>query len=374
MRFKIDREKLLNLLQTVQGAVAVERRLPKPILSNLLLTVKDNTLAITATDLEAEIIAWTTINDVSQEGTTTVSARRMIDIARLSPENTPIDFALENDRLLIRFGRSRYNLSTLPADDFPTTSTITDQQTVQCPAAVLKQLLQLVQFSMAQEAARPALMGTLIELNPGKIKTVATDGHRLALAEHSLQCDVSEQHQITVPRKPITTLNRLLSNSDAMVNIDIGSNVARFNLDHAVLTSKLIDGAFPDYEDAIPDISTSNHKLNINREDLRTALNRISVMFGDANRSVRLSLAEEDTPLLSLSAEDIQAGDAQEELDVAYSGLPIQINFNVTYLIDILSTLSQETVELIFSDAYKGCLMRPQDSAGCLFVVMPIRT
>ena len=367
MRFKIGRKDLLEQLQILQGTI--ERRLPQPILSNLLLTVKDNTLSITAINLEIELVTWTIVEDVSEEGRTTVSGRKLIDITRLSPENTPIDIALKDDRLLIQFGRSRYNLSTLPAHDFPTTTAITNQQSIRCSQSVLKQLIHLTQFSIASETARAMLMGALIEINPGKIKVVATDGHRLAMATHTMQCDVSEQCQIIMPRKPVATLNRLFDDGKKTITIDIGSNVVRFTFDNAILTSKLIDGTFPDYEVAIPDANECNRRITANRDDLRTAFLRLSI-FGDTNRSLGLSLAEKDTTLLSLSTEDIQEGNAREELDVIYSGTPMQAKFNVTYLIDIFNVLDQENVHLMFSD--KGCLIRPQGSAECLFVVMPI--
>ena len=369
MEFTITREVLLDVLHIVHSVV--ERRQSQLILANILLKIEDNILSVTATDQETEIVAWVNL-DESQSGTVTVPARKMTDIARLSPENTRLHFSLIKEKMLIRFGRSRYNLSTLPAEDFPTTKIITDKQSVQCQQGDLKRLIHLTQFSMAQDDVRYWLNGLMLEISSEKITTVATDGHRLAKAEYHVESNLSKPCRVIIPKKSINALSRLLKGGDDIVNMEIGSNAIQFNLNGTVLTSKLIDGKFPDYENAIPNADDCDKKINIDRDILRVALTRVSVLSNETLRTIRLELKSEEIGLLDITAENRETEDAQEELEVEYSGEPLLIGFNATYLIDVLSVIPSETVKIMISDANKGCLIVPQDTTECLFVVMPV--
>lgn len=367
MNFSISREALLKPLQTIVGVV--ERRQTLPILSNLLMSVSNKNLSITATDLEVEIIAKIDLEN-AEEGDITIPARKLVDICRALPDAAMIDFLLDTDkdRVVLRSGKSRFNLSTLPVSDFPSLDDITAQFRFNLPQRVLKRLIEKTHFAMAQQDVRYYLNGLLLEASPGMVRTVATDGHRLALCQHECEVKPTGILQIIIPRKGVVELAKLLTDSDEPVEIIIGNNHLRIKLNEYVFTSKLIDGRFPDYERVIP--KNSDKKIIAGRETLRQALVRTSILSNEKYRGIRFNLS---TDLLQAQANNPEMEEAEEDIDVAYQGSNLEIGFNVSYILDALGTIQDDEVLLELGDATSSCVITPQQDPSCTYVIMPMR-
>lgn len=367
MKFSVDRETLLKPLQIVQGVV--ERRQTLPILSNVLLVLRDGELSITATDMEVELVAHASLGQ-SEDGEITVPARKFIDICRTLPAEALIEFKTEADRAIIKSGRSRFNLSTLPATDYPNTEMLSEALSFEMDQAGLKTLIDLTQFAMAHQDVRYYLNGLLLEISPDGMRSIATDGHRLAMAELKVDCKLDEPRQIIVPRKAVAELARLLSSEEGTVQLEIGANAVRLSLPDLQLTSKLIDGRFPDYERVIPEIDECDKVIVIERDLLRQCLTRASILSNEKYRAIRLSL---DSGVLRIVANNPDQEEAEDELEVDYSGDPLEVGFNVSYLIDALATLPSDTARLLLTDASSSCLILCEGRDDCQYVVMPMR-
>lgn len=364
MKLRAARDVLLQPLQAVIGVV--ERRQTMPILSNVLLVARDRMLSITATDLEVELVAQTEL-DVETGGEITVSGRKLLDICRALPDDAIVEINASADKLHVRSGRSKFTLATLPATEFPTIEDIKAGQTIQLPQAVLIRLIEKTHFSMAQQDVRYYLNGMLLETSGKHVRTVATDGHRLALCEAELDGDAMVEQQIIVPRKGVLELQRLM-NGEGMLNIELGPNHLRIQLDGIRFTSKLIDGRFPEYERVIPKDSTN--ELRADREILRAALQRTAILSNEKYRGIRLIIRDGG---IVLQAHNPEQEEAEEELEVSYSGDDIEIGFNVNYLLDALGAVDGDTVTLSVQDSNSSCLIRDPASDDCKFVVMPMR-
>ena len=364
MKFSAQREVILKPLQTVIGVV--ERRQTMPILANVLLSAHDGNLAVTASDLEVELKASIEL-EVEAEGDITVPGRKLLDICRALPEGANIKFALSGDRVTVRSGRSRFTLCTLPATEFPTVEEINARHSVKLTQAQAKRLLEKTHFAMAQQDVRYYLNGLLLELDDGKLRAVATDGHRLALCEIELDEAPSGSHQVIVPRKGVMELQRLLD-GDAEVVISIGSNHLRVEVGHIRFTSKLIDGRFPEYSRVIPQSIGSS--LTADRDLLRQALHRTSILSNEKYRGIRLELKSEG---LTIQANNPEQEEAEEEVEVDYSGEPLEIGFNVNYLLDALGAVDGGSVVVGLSDSNSSCLISSPDSETAKYVVMPMR-
>ncbi len=363
MKFTAAREALLKPLQAVIGVV--ERRQTMPILANVLIIAKDGRLSVTATDLEVELVADAEVT-TQTGGEITVSGRKLLDICRAVPEGSEIKVSLSGEKLAVRAGRSRFNLATLPAAEFPVVEDIKAGQTVQVAQSILGRLIEKTYFSMAQQDVRYYLNGMLLETGGKYLRAVATDGHRLALCQEKLEKSVEEQ-QVIVPRKGVLELQRLLS-GEGDVNIELGSNHVRIQLDGIRFTSKLIDGRFPEYDRVIPKLSSN--ELKADRSSFRGALQRTAILSNEKYRGIRLVIRDSG---VVLQAHNPEQEEAEEELEVEYSGEDIEIGFNVNYLLDALGAVEGDAVTLSVQDSNSSCLIRQPDNDDCTFVVMPMR-
>ncbi len=364
MKFSAARETLLKPLQTVVGVV--ERRQTMPILSNVLLSTQGSKLSITATDLEVEMVAEA---EVKSDGTgdITVPGRKLHDIFRALPEGTSVEFNLSGDRLTIKSGRSRFTLSTLRAADFPTIDEIGAKQTLRLNKADLRRLVEKTHFSMAQQDVRYYLNGLLLETEKKRLRAVATDGHRLALSEVDLLAPATRDEQLIVPRKGVLELSRLLD-GDGEVEVALGANHVRVQLDGVRLTSKLIDGRFPEYSRVVP--AQPKNILKADRNLFRQALQRTAILSNEKYRGVRLELAPNS---VVLQANNPEQEEAVETLEVEYAGDAMEIGFNVNYLLDAMAAVDSEQVEFGVTDGNSSCLIREPGGDRTKFVVMPMR-
>ena len=366
MKFTIRQEQLIQPLQ-MTGSI-VERRHATPILSNILFRVTPQQLSITGTDLEVEMITHINL-DNAQPGETTLPARKMIDICRALPAETDIEIDVTGGRATIRSGKSRFTLSTLPSSEFPELNELADNLLeFSLPQKELKQLIDNTSFSMAQQDVRYFLNGICMEIGDGCLRTVATDGHRLAMCSLPFEQTITEEYQVIIPRKAIVELSRLLVEPESPVAIQIGKNYLKFTFSSLVFSVKLIDGQFPDYQRVIP-INNQN-KLIADRVELIQALKRASILSNEKYRSIRLNFTENT---LRVFAHNQEQEEAEEEVQVQYQGDDLEIGFNVTYLLDALQAVSDQQVKILFGDPNSSCLITCSDQAECSYVVMPMR-
>ncbi len=365
MKFTTSRSTLLKPVQAVIGVV--ERRQTMPILANLLLVAKGNELSVTATDLEVELVAKVHIDKINAAGEITVPGRKLLDICRALPDDASVQIETDGERLIVKSGRSRFALGTLPATDFPVVEDIQAVHTLELSQGELRGLLEKTQFAMAQQDVRYYLNGLLLETGKKVIRAVATDGHRLAICEVPLVDQKVGAHQVIIPRKGVQELQRLLTAEDT-VTLTIGSNHVRATIGDIRFTSKLIDGRFPDYDRVIP--KPQANILRADRDVLRAALQRAAILSNEKYRGVRLELA---SAMLRIQANNPDQEEAQDEIEVEYSGEPIEIGFNVNYLLDALAAVEGTQVQLGLVDAGSSCLISSPDGKGARYVVMPMR-
>ena len=364
MKFTAAREALLKPLQAVIGVV--ERRQTMPILANVLLVAKDGNVAVTATDLEVELVANAEV-EVEGAGEVTVPGRKLLDICRALPEEASLSIALSGEKLAIKSGRSKFSLVTLPAAEFPSVEDIKAGQTIEVSQEVLGRLIEKTHFSMAQQDVRYYLNGLLVETDGKHLRAVATDGHRLALCQVKLDGKKMPEQQVIVPRKGVLELQRLMS-GEGDVDLQLGSNHIRIELEGIRFTSKLIDGRFPEYERVIPQ-DTSN-QLSADRDLFKGALQRTAILSNEKYRGIRLIIRDSG---VVLQAHNPEQEEAEEELEVAYKGDDIEIGFNVNYLLDALGAIESAEVTLSVVDSNSSCLLREPGNDDCKYVVMPMR-
>jgi DNA polymerase-3 subunit beta len=365
MKLAISRESFLRPLQAVIGVV--ERRQTMPILADVLLVARDGALTVTGTDLEVELVAEATADSVSVPGEIAVPGRKLLDICRTLPDAASIAVQLDGDRLVVKSGRSRFVLATLPATEFPVIEKLEATSRLKLLQKDFGRLLDQTQFSMAQQDVRYYLNGLLLETSKKRLRAVATDGHRLAMCDIMLENQDVTNGQIIVPRKGVLELHRLLGN-DEEIDVSIGSNHLRAVMGTTRFTSKLIDGRFPDYERVIP--SNAGNTMTANRELLRHALQRAAILSNEKYRGVRLELGKD---ILKIQANNPDQEEARDEIEVNYNGEPMEVGFNVTYLLDALAAVDGEEVELLFVDPNSSCLIRAPGNDRSRFVVMPMR-
>jgi DNA polymerase-3 subunit beta len=365
MKFSIQRENLLKPLQQIIGVV--ERRQTLPVLGNVLVQSGDKGLTLTATDLEVELVA-TIEQSVDEGGEVTLPARKLFDICRALPEGSTLEINIEQERALVKSGRSRFTLSTLPAGDFPVIEEMKTALSFTLPEKALKEIIERTHFAMAQQDVRYYLNGLMLEVDTDALRAVATDGHRLAMSEVAVETGVGEPTQIIVPRKGVQELLRSLESSDAEVRLALGTNHIRINTPELQVTSKLIDGRFPDYERVMP--KGGDKVITAETTGLRQALSRTSILSNEKYRGIRLSL---DNNSLRIQAHNPEQEEAEEELEINYSADPLEIGFNVTYLLDALSALPGDEVRILLSDANSSCLIDDPEGGPNRYVVMPMR-
>jgi DNA polymerase III subunit beta len=364
MKFSAERETILAPLQAVIGVV--ERRQTMPILANVLVVGRADQLLITATDLEVELVAKTSVT-LQQPGEVTLPGRKLLDIIRALPDKAQVTISVEGERATVRSGKSRFTLTTLPATEFPTVDDIRAQQALSISQAALKRLLDKTHFSMAQQDVRYYLNGMLLEADGKLLRTVATDGHRLAFCEAALEAEAGSIQQVIVPRKGVLELQRLLS-GEATVELAIGTNHVRVQIGDIRFTSKLIDGRFPEYGRVIP--ANPSKKILVDRDTLRAAFQRAAILSNEKYRGIRLAVK---TSLLTLQSHNPEQEEAEEELEVNYTGDELEIGFNVNYLLDALAALDGGEVELGLTDANNSCLLSAASTPHAKYVVMPMR-
>nr|6P81_A Chain A, Ubiquitin-like protein SMT3,Beta sliding clamp [synthetic construct] len=365
MKFTVEREHLLKPLQQVSGPLGGRPTLP--ILGNLLLQVADGTLSLTGTDLEMEMVARVALVQPHEPGATTVPARKFFDICRGLPEGAEIAVQLEGERMLVRSGRSRFSLSTLPAADFPNLDDWQSEVEFTLPQATMKRLIEATQFSMAHQDVRYYLNGMLFETEGEELRTVATDGHRLAVCSMPIGQSLPS-HSVIVPRKGVIELMRMLDGGDNPLRVQIGSNNIRAHVGDFIFTSKLVDGRFPDYRRVLP--KNPDKHLEAGCDLLKQAFARAAILSNEKFRGVRLYVSENQ---LKITANNPEQEEAEEILDVTYSGAEMEIGFNVSYVLDVLNALKCENVRMMLTDSVSSVQIEDAASQSAAYVVMPMR-
>jgi len=362
---QVSRDALLKPLQAVSGIV--ERRQTLPILANVLLEQKDGHLFVTATDLEMQITANSELAS-KQDQAVTVGARKLQDLLRALPEESAINVDTAAGKMTVRAGRSRFNLQTLPAGDYPRIGLSQEQlQTITLPQRDFRGLLKLAEFAMAQQDIRYYLNGMLLVIDKGTLQAVATDGHRLSYASIAVPGNYSRQ-EVILPRKTVLELGKLLEDVDAELTIDVLTNQVRFRFSNIELVSKVVDGKFPDYNRVIP--SGHAKQLDLSRVELLQALQRAAILSNEKFRGVRLVLGTDQLKIICTNSEQEEA---EEELEVAYKGEALDIGFNITYLLDVLHNLAAERIVLALGDANSSALITMPERSDYKYVVMPMR-
>ena len=367
MKVTIQRAALLKPLQMISGVV--ERRQTLPILANVLITVQDQRLSLTATDLEVELIGSAMLDEPSEAASITVSARKLLDICRALPDNAVITLVLEGDHVVLRSGRSRFLLSTLPAQDFPSVEEAPFNTEFSIDQAKLKKLIGKIYFAMGQQDVRHYLNGALFDIQQGVMKCVATDGHRLAFSSVADIESGNAQSKVILPRKSVLELMRLLdANTDEKVTVSIGDHHFRVQSAEFIFTSKLINAQYPDYEKLIP--RSIQNTAVASREALKQALARASILSNEKYRGIRLQL---ETDTLRIVANNPEQEEAEEVIQLEYQGNGMEIGFNVAYLLDVVSTIATDNIRWSFSDPNGGVLLESAEKDDSLYVVMPMR-
>lgn len=366
MQFEISREALIKPLQLVTGVV--ERRQTLPVLSNVLLVLDKNVLSLTGTDLEVELIGRVDVSGTTKPGEITIPARKLMDICKALPDDASLKFEIDDSKAVIRHGRSRFSLSTLPANDFPSVEDSPGTLELTLPQSLLKSMLDSTSFAMAQQDVRYYLNGLLLEVSADYLRVVATDGHRLALHTERMATAAKSKTQIIIPRKGIMELSRLLTDGDEDVSLVIGMNNIRARTRNFTFTSKLVDGKFPDYDRVLP--KGGDKVLVADRQALRQALTRTAILSNEKFRGIRLLLSKDE---LKIVANNPEQEEAEEIVSVEYHSSPLEIGFNVSYLVDVLSVLSTSAVQMVLSDSNSSVLIQASEDSPSTYVVMPMR-
>jgi DNA polymerase-3 subunit beta len=364
MKFSISREALIKPLNLVAGVV--ERRQTLPILSNVLLNLEGRQLSLTGTDLEVELIGRVEVEAGGVDGDITVPARKLVDICKSLPDSSQIEFSVDSGKAMVKAGRGRFTLSTLPATEFPSVDESAGDQTLEVAQSVVKRLIDRTAFAMAQQDVRYYLNGMLLELKAGRLRMVATDGHRLALCTANEAVSTGDA-AIIIPRKGVLELSRLLD-TDESIRLVIGSNHIRAANQQFTFTSKLVDGKFPEYERVLP--KSADKTVIGQRLELRQAFTRTAILSNEKYRGVRLKLSA-DT--LDITANNPEQEQAEEVVAVEYQGEELEVGFNVSYLLDVLSVLDGDQIRLSLSDSASSALLEEADEGDSLYVVMPMR-
>jgi DNA polymerase-3 subunit beta len=361
------RDDLLKPLHAVSGIV--EKRHTLPILSNVLLERSGERLHLLATDLEIQVATSFALQQKATENyVVTVSARKLQEILRSLPDQADVALEAQNNRLQVKSGKSRFNLQTLPAEDFPKTpqapGTITKFKLEQ---KALRRLLLLVQYAMAQQDIRYYLNGMLFLIEDASLKVVATDGHRLAYASMATS-QKTERQEVILPRKAVQELIKLLNDSEDEVAVEIAASQAKFVIGSVELITKVVDGKFPDFTRVIP--TTYKKTFGLPRSVLQQALQRVAILSNEKFRGVRWTLTENQ---LRIACTNTEQEEAFEELEIEYQGEALDIGFNVTYLLDVLNNLDAENVNCSFGDANSSVLITIEEDKDFRYVVMPMR-
>ncbi len=363
---KATQDKVLSVLQSVAGIV--ERRHTLPVLANVLIRKTGNALQLTTSDLEIQIRTTAEFDGDAGNFTTTVGARKLIDILRTMPSDQTVSLESTQNKVILKGGKSRFTLQTLPAEDFPLVQEAPSFGPVfSVPQKTLKDLLNQVSFAMAVHDIRYYLNGILFVAEGKQLSLVATDGHRLAFASATLDVEVPRQ-EVILPRKTVLELQRLLSDKDGAIEMQFASNQAKFSFDGMEFVTKLVEGKFPDYNRVIP----KNHRnsVTLGRAPLLASLQRTAILTSEKFKGVRLNI---EPGTLRVASNNAEQEEAVDELDIDYGGDTIEIGFNVTYLIDALANMSQDMVKIELQDSNSSALVTNPENNAFKYVVMPMR-
>ena len=363
---KTTQEKVLSVLQSVAGIV--ERRHTLPILANVLIRKTGSSLQLTTSDLEIQIRTSAELDGDSGSFSTTIGARKLIDILRTMPADQTVSLESSATKVILKGGKSKFTLQTLPAEDFPLVQeSASFGPAFSVPQKTLKDLLSQVSFAMAVHDIRYYLNGILFVAEGKQLSLVATDGHRLAFSSAMLDVEVPRQ-EVILPRKTVIEMQRLLSDVDGVIEMRFANNQAKFSFAGMEFVTKLVEGKFPDYNRVIP----KNHKniISLGRVALLASLQRTAILTSDKFKGVRLNI---DPGTLRVASNNAEQEEAVDELDIDYAGDSIEIGFNVTYLIDALSNMTQEIIRIELSDSNSSALLTIPDNATFKYVVMPMR-
>ena len=363
---KAPQAQVLSALQSVAGVV--ERRQTLPILSNVLLRKSGEVLQLITSDLEIQIRSTESLGGEAGDFQTTVGARKLIDILRTMPADQTVTLEAQQEKMVLKGGKSRFTLQTLPAQDFPLVQEAASFGPVfSVPQKVLKNLLTQVSFSMAVHDIRYYLNGILFVAEGNTLSLVATDGHRLAFTSATLETEVPKQ-EVILPRKTVLELQRLLSDADGTLEMQFANNQARFSFGKMEFVTKLVEGKFPDYHRVIP--KDNPQHVTLGRAPLLAALQRTAILASEKFKGVRMHF---DANVLRIACNNAEQEEAVDELEIEYSGEPIEIGFNVTYLIDALNNISQEMVSIALQDGNNSALLTVPENSEFKYVVMPMR-
>ncbi len=367
MKVTISREALLQSLQMSVGVV--ERRHTLPILAHVLFSVNGKELRVTGTDLEVQLLSYAQIESSDENFDITIPARKVIDICRSLPEHNEVELSFEKQMVTMRSGRGRYTLATLPASEFPNIEDDVPKLEFTLSRIDLKLLIEQIQFAMAQQDVRYYLNGMLWEIDNGILTAVATNGHRLALSSVKLDNSSLPSMSIIIPRKGIAELARLLESKEDDVVIKLSEQHACIVADDFTITTKLIDGRFPDYRKVVP--RTGNKQLYVNKDELKQVLTRTSILCNEKFKGVRFELTNN---FLRVTANNPQQEEAFEELDIDYSDDDLTVSFNVSYFLDVLNVINTDNVKITLTNAYSGVLIESEDEDdSAVYVIMPMR-
>jgi DNA polymerase-3 subunit beta len=365
MKIKTTREDLLEPLQSLGGVV--ERRQTLPILSNILVKASGGLIDMTATDLEVELKTQA-VAEAEGEIEFTIPARKILDICKALPEQAEIDIDVVKDKAKITSGRSRFTLGILPAQDYPVIEPTASTNVISLREKEFKKLIDRTAFAMAQQDVRYYLNGMLLEITDQYIRTVATDGHRLAMSELKSTHKDQEQIQVIMPRKAVLELSRLLNEFDEDIRVELSNNYLKVLLANAIFTTKLIDGRFPDYQRVMP--SGSDKELLADKTILKQSLARASILSNEKYRGIRFNVLN---GILQLQAHNPEQEEAEEEVEITYQGDDIKIGFNVGYLLDAISAIQEPEVIIELKDSNSSALIYGKDNKESQYVVMPMR-
>ena len=365
MQFTISRENLLKPLQQVCAVLTSRPNIP--VLNNVLLQINGDQLSITGTDLEVELTTHAKLSVSVENGSYTIPAKKFLDICRSLPDSAEISVTFEQDRAIVQSGRSKFNLTTLPAEEYPNLTDWQSEVDFSIEQSTLRRLIEATQFSMANNDARYFLNGMKFETEGNLLRTVATDGHRLAVCTIALEQDL-QTHSVILPRKGVLELVRLLETSDELARLQIGTNNLRIQLNNIVFTSKLIDGRFPDYRRVLPRNAT--RIVEGDWDTLKQAFVRAAILSNERFRSVRLQFSANQ---LKITATNPEQEVAEEIIDVAYDSDEMEVGFNVSYILDVLNALKCERVRMRLTDASSSCLIEDCDDSSAEYVIMPMR-
>ncbi len=365
MKFTAEKSQIVDSLQN--AAAVAERRQTIPILANLRLKAASGKLEVTATDLEIQVKTYSELLNVEEEGETTVSARKMSELCRSLPDSENVNFVLKEGKLTVSSKKFNGDFATISADNFPEMEINEEQKTAEIPSGVLKRILTKTSFSMASQDVRYYLNGLFLELSDGELTGVATDGHRLALSSAETKGNKQEMKNI-LPRKAVLELSKLLPSDDTPIEMLIGQTSMGIKTNSLSFSSKLIDGKYPDYKKVFP--SGDPSPLMVGKEILQSALSRAAVLSNEKYRGVRFELSK---GILRLTANNPEQETAEEVLEVEYEGASLEVGFNIGYLIDVLSSLEEDTVHFEFYGEDTSCVIKEPGSEREVYVIMPMR-